>query len=76
MTRTFSIEELESIVEPANLADVLDSLWFGGAVTSYNLDYRGGYVIIEFDDKVEVEELFKEVQNTPRVNTKSKGTVQ
>jgi hypothetical protein len=59
MTVVFLIKELEDVVAPHNLIDVLDSLVDNDYVESYGLDWETGEVVIDVPAHVEISEIFK-----------------
>lgn len=60
MTVRFEISELEKVVEPDNLLDVLDSLLAIGKLSEYYWDWQCGEVELEIPERVAVEELFSD----------------
>lgn len=62
MTVQFDISELEKLVEPDNLLDVLDTLFDEGKILQYQYDWENGYCFIEISEKTVIEDIFKESQ--------------
>lgn len=73
MKTQFRIEELEEIIYPDSLIDVLESLVLNGMIESYLIDYRGGDVFLSVPRDVEVKELIAGFQELPDSGRKSGG---
>lgn len=56
----FDISELEKVVHPDNLIDVMDSLLQEGKLLNYFWDWQNGVVEMEISKSAIIEELFKE----------------
>lgn len=56
----FPIPELERIVHPDNLLEVLDCLFDEGKIVGYHYDWENGDVYIDVSEKAIVEDIFKE----------------
>lgn len=66
MTKVFDIKDLELIVEPNDLIEVLDSLVANGYLSSYYYNWEVGEVELEVTKSAEVQEVmegFSEFKN-------------
>lgn len=59
MTKIFDIKDLELIVEPHDLIDVLDSLVDNGYLDSYYFNWEIGEVEMEVSSSAQVENIMK-----------------
>lgn len=57
MKSRFRIEELEAVITPDTLIDVLESLRVNGLLDAYHIDYRGGDVVLEIPKGIEINEM-------------------
>lgn len=57
MTKVFQIKELQELVAPDDLIDVLESLLKNGFLSSYYYDYVLGEVELDIPKNVEINEI-------------------
>lgn len=59
MTKRFTIKELEDVVKPYDLIDVLDSLMENQYIDSYYYDFENGQIEMDIPKGTEVMEILK-----------------
>lgn len=62
MTKIFQIKELEELVAPYDLVDVLESLLKNGMLESYYYDYICGEIELDIPKNVEISEIMSGFQ--------------
>ena len=72
MIKIFGITELQSIVEPHALPEVLQSLKDNGLLSSYRMNFEKGTVRIEIPKNVEVAELIAGFKDIPAAENKTR----
>lgn len=65
MKTRFKLEELENLVYPESLVDVLNSLSDNGMLEGYYIDFRLGDVIINIPKNIEIKEIMAGFQEYP-----------
>jgi len=73
MIKVFPIPEIEEIVAPAKVWDVLESLRVNGLLTRWTLDFNTNTATLEIPKGVEVREMMAGFQELPSVSHKRKG---
>lgn len=73
MKTQFKIEELEALIYPESLVDVLNSLSDNGMVEGYYIDFRSGDVFINIPKNIEVKEIMAGFQDSPGDGRKRSG---
>lgn len=61
MNRTFSIAELEDVVKPHELIDVLDVLVANGLLWGYDMSFMSGTVTLDLPKHTEVASILREL---------------
>lgn len=69
IVKLFSIKELEEVVEPYALLDVLNSLVFNMYLGGYSIDYSTDTVELQIPANVQIKEILDEL-SAPRTGNK------
>lgn len=73
MIKQFSISELEEIVKPHELIDVLDVLVENGFLWGYDMSFMSGTISLDLPKETEVRNIIRELTEVQNSGKTRKG---